>query len=647
MVETGITDEYRDVAERLSLAVEAAAIGVWELRADGSLIWNRAMRQIYGLADDVTPTFDLWRSMVGEAERVDAEAALVGLAERGGRDERRFTAKCLDGVERHIVAVIKLQKGRDGAPDRIIGTNIDITDRKREEHALAAMSTRMETLVAAARIGILVQRDFKPLMSNNALAEILGLPDRFAVEALPSFEAFFDFEQRFGLVRVWSALMAGDPALDMVMLRGKRSNGQPLEVEVRSFCIDWAGGPAICAMVTDVTAQRAIEAQLHQAQRLEAVGQLTGGVAHDFNNLLTVILGNAELLEEELVDNPFQYRLAGMIVRAAERGADLARHLLSFSRRQELEPGTVDIAALLAGLADFLRRAVGATIDLEMRMQPDLWSAVVDMAQLENALLNLAVNARDAMPAGGKLAIAARNIAAEDSEFDRPADLGAGAYVMISVNDAGSGMDEATRLRVFEPFFTTKEVGKGTGLGLSMVYGFVKQSNGAVQLHSALGKGTTVELWLPRSEKAKRPLTAIDTGQMMPGGDEHILVVEDDPMVRVQVVAQLEMLGYRLTSAENGVAALALLREDLAIDLLFTDIVMPGGMSGHDLAAQARALRPNLSILLTSGFADRSKVPENIDLLGLPMLQKPYHREAMARKVRETIDAGTILEHRN
>ncbi|MBB6226742.1 signal transduction histidine kinase/CheY-like chemotaxis protein [Polymorphobacter multimanifer] len=635
-----VEEERRETAERLSLAVDAADIGIWELLDDGTLTWNRVMRDIYALPDDVVPTIKLWRSMADPIERQTADAAVRTLVKEGGRMERQFVMRCHDGVERHILGVAKALPAAGGTPGKLIGTNIDISERHRQAMALQAVNSRLETLVSQARIGIVVQREFKALLANDALAHIFGLPDRHAVLALPDYSQFFPLDQRLKIVDQFNALLADEPATDIVMMQGKRADGQPLDIEVRAFGIDWDGGRAVCAMITDVTGQRAVEAQLRQAQRLEAVGQLTGGVAHDFNNLLTVILGNAELLEEGLEQDPFKHRLAGMIVRAAERGADLARHLLAFSRRQRLEPGSVDINAMLCSLKDFLGRAVGPMVRLEVDLAPGLWSAMVDLAQLENALLNLAVNARDAMPGGGKLVITTHNVPMQDAHVDRPSDLAAGPQVMISVSDTGSGMDEATRLRAFEPFFTTKEVGKGSGLGLSMVYGFVKQSNGAVQIRSAPGKGTVVELWLPKSTIAPHQASARGDREPLPGGSEHVLVAEDDPMVRAQVVAQLEMLGYLVTSADNGMDALALLQEDTDFDLLFTDIVMPGGLNGHELVAEALVLRPSLPVLLTSGLADRAERPASSDLHRFSMLAKPYHREELALKVRDAIDSA-------
>ncbi|WP_156254637.1 hybrid sensor histidine kinase/response regulator [Sandarakinorhabdus oryzae] len=633
-----IEEENRETAARLSLAVDSARMGIWELAEDGTLAWNQVMHDIYAVPADVAPTMALWPTLIDEADRPGIRAGMNAVIANGGRAERQFSIQSLDGIKRTILGVIRQLPSIDGAPPKLIGTHLDITDRIRQQQALQAVNSSMETLIAEAPIGILVLRDLKPLMANDALAYILGLPGKADVVALPNFERFFDDEQRIRMAAIIKALLADEPTPEMMVLKGQRADGRPVEIEARMFCLNWDDGPAVCMMVTDVTQQRAVEAQLRQTHRLEAVGQLTGGVAHDFNNLLTVILGNAELLEEGLSESPLQHRLAGMIVRAAERGAVLARQLLAFSRRQQLEPATVDINLLLAGMEDFLRQALGATNELMVQLAPDLWPATVDLAQLENALLNLVVNARDAMPEGGTVTITTRNFDQDDKRFNRPPDLPPGAHVMIAVSDTGEGMDEATRLHAFEPFFTTKDVGKGSGLGLSMVYGFVKQSHGAVQILSSPGHGTTVELWLPRAALAAKPTPEKTAATALPRGAEHLLVVEDDPMVQGQVVAQLELLGYRVTSASNGVEALELVRQGGHYDLLFTDIVMPGGLNGHGLVAEALALRPGLAVLLTSGFADRAERPAGVSERVFPMLRKPYRRDELAKMVRAAID---------
>ena len=386
----------------------------------------------------------------------------------------------------------------------------------------------------------------------------------------------------------------------------------------------------IVVVARDVTQRRELEAQLRQSQRLEAVGQLTGGVAHDFNNLLTVILSNAELLETRLEGNDQLHMLAEMTRLAAERGAELTSRLLSFSRRQALDPKSTDVAALVRSMDQLLRRALGEQIHIQIVAEHSAWDALIDSLQLESALLNLCINARDAMSAGGLLSIGVWN-AVLKGDATSPG----GEYVVLSVADTGTGMDDATRARVFEPFFTTKEVGKGSGLGLSMVYGFVTQSKGRIEIESEVGRGTTVKLYLPRSREARReqsvgPVEVVATGQ------ERVLLVEDDDLLRVQVGGELENLGYRVVSARSGLEALRLLQDGEQFDLLFTDVVM-AGMTGEQLALLARNVAPGLPVLYTSGHPETMMDEEGYLAPGVTLLRKPYRRRELAAKLREVL----------
>lgn len=391
------------------------------------------------------------------------------------------------------------------------------------------------------------------------------------------------------------------------------------------------------AVGRDTTQQFALEMQANRSQRLGSVGQLTGGLAHDFNNLLTVILGNAEQLAEELQGQPDLAPLARMIGGAAQRGAELTQRLLAFAGRQALEPESVDTNCLIAGMDSLLRRTLGEHVEIEMVCGDALWPALVDPAQLENALLNLCLNARDAMPAGGRLTILTANTHLDSEQAAKQAGAEAGDYVQLAVSDTGGGISPEHLEHVFEPFYTTKEVGKGTGLGLSMVYGFIKQSRGYVTLHSHLGRGTTVAMYLPRADVSAAP---VDTRSAVPveGGTATILVVEDDEMLRRYASHQLGALGYRVIEASCGAAAMEVLQTQVDIDLLFTDVVMPGGMSGNQLADAARVLRPTLKVLYTSGYAENVIVHHGCLDAGVHLLQKPYRREDLARQVRDALE---------
>lgn len=377
---------------------------------------------------------------------------------------------------------------------------------------------------------------------------------------------------------------------------------------------------------------------LLQSQRLESVGQLTGGVAHDFNNLLTVIIGNTELLQEKLDDDDLS-EMAEMIANAAHRGAELTHRLLAFARRQPLEPKSLDLGKLIASIDPLLRRTLGEHIDIKTTSADDLWLASADPAQLEGALLNLALNARDAMPGGGRLTIETGNVNLGTDYVAPYPDLEAGQYIMLAVSDTGSGIPPENLARVFEPFYTTKEAGKGTGLGLSMVYGFAKQSRGHVNIYSEVEQGTTVKLYLPR---ARQDELDIDVGQeaIAGGGAETILVVEDDDLVRRYVHKLLESLGYNVLTATDGNAALEVLESNPDVDLLFTDVVMPGGMSGRDLAVEVKRRKPDMRVLYTSGYTENAIVHHGRLDPSVILLSKPYRREDLAASVRKALGAG-------
>jgi signal transduction histidine kinase/CheY-like chemotaxis protein len=372
--------------------------------------------------------------------------------------------------------------------------------------------------------------------------------------------------------------------------------------------------------------------RLLQAQRMEAVGQLTGGLAHDFNNLLTVILGSAELLAERLEHDPELLQLAETTRLAAERGGELTRSLLAFARRQPLDPRPIDVGGEIRRIEMLLRRTLGEHIECRFDLAADLPPALVDPPQLEAALLNLLLNARDAMPEGGLLTVETGTAELDAAYAARHEEVRPGSYVGIAVTDTGCGMAPGVLAQAFEPFFTTKEFGRGSGLGLSMVYGFVKQSQGHVRIHSEPGQGTTVKLYLPRAAGDVAPPAAPPARAER--GHEAVLVVEDDAMVRAHAVIELTRLGYRVQAAANGHEAMQVLRGDAPVDVLFTDVVMPGGMSGPQLAASARLLRPGLRVLYTSGYTETAVVHHGRLDAGVVLLSKPYRRQELAAKLR-------------
>lgn len=423
---------------------------------------------------------------------------------------------------------------------------------------------------------------------------------------------------------------------------GLRKDGStfPMELSVGEAKQD--GESVFVGIVHDLTERKHTEEQLRQSQKMEIVGQLSGGIAHDFNNLLTVMIGNAEHLGEQLKSREDLRRIADDICRSGERGAELTQRLLAFSRRQFLQPLAVDCHELLDSMHKLLRRTLRENVEISTAFSPAAVAAFADRTQLESAVLNLALNAQDAMPAGGRLTLSTDVVSLDGQDTDAHPEVAAGDYALIAVTDNGEGMTSDVVGRVFEPFYTTKEVGKGSGLGLSMVYGFAKQSNGHVSIYSEPGLGTTVRLYLPRvgADASRAPEPGGGDEEAAPRGNETILVAEDDPFVRASVVRQLESLGYSVISAVAGDDALAKLRVNPEIDMLFTDIIMPGGMSGWELADHARQIRSELPVVFSSGYALETLVEKGLASARSIVLTKPYRKAELARRIREALAAG-------
>jgi len=379
--------------------------------------------------------------------------------------------------------------------------------------------------------------------------------------------------------------------------------------------------------------------QLRQAQKMEAVGQLTGGIAHDLNNILTVITGTIEILAEAVAGQPQLVAVANMIDEAAARGTDLTQRLLAFARKQPLQPREVDVNALVVEATNLLRPTLGEHVEVKIMLAGDTAHALIDPSQLTNAILNLALNARDAMGDRGQLVIETSNVVLDDNYASLNSDVAAGNYVMVAVTDSGHGIPASILQNVFEPFFTTKEVGKGSGLGLSMVYGFVKQSNGHIKIYSEKDHGTTVRIYLPQAAGAALPEAELEDTAIIEGGNETILIVEDDHLVRTFVVGQIQSLGYVTLSAVNADEALVIISSAQTIDLLFTDMIMPGTMNGRQLADEALRRRPTLKVLFTSGYTENTVIHYGRLDAGVLLLAKPYRRADLARMIRSALEA--------
>jgi PAS domain S-box-containing protein len=552
--------------------------------------------------------------------------------------EREYVTK--DGSIVHGLLSSRVELDDAGAAADIHAVIVDITSLKRVEQELRREKELSGFLLKSSTEGIVgTDTEFRVTLWNPAMEAMTGFAPRQALGRM-----LFDLFPHFSGTSIeiaWRDTLAGK-TLEVrdrtyVMPRtGKRGY-----YEARYAPLYGEDGAIIgaTALVRDTTERHAMEEALRQSQKMEAVGQLTGGIAHDFNNLLTAIIGNLQLVDDMLPDDePRLKRQIGAAQRAADRGARLTSQLLAFSRRQTLRPEIRDLNGLIHEVDNLTQRAAGEAITTRFNLQQGLWLCRVDPAQFEAAILNVVVNARDAMTAGGTVTIETANVAvtAEDGQGMQPGD-----YVRVSISDTGIGMSPEILARASEPFFTTKEVGKGTGLGLSMVYGFIQQSGGELRIESEPGAGTRIDMYLPRSLQTAEHIAVNPTPQPEPATRAKILVVDDDLDVRETVTAVLRTLGYDVLTVANGVAALEIVRGDGRIDLLFSDIIMGGGMTGIELARAVRQDHPQVNILLTSGFPVRGAH----GMSGgdeFPTLTKPYRREVLAEAVRSALGQSVL-----
>lgn len=516
----------------------------------------------------------------------------------------------------------------------------DMTEQKRAYQALVD-SEQIAQAIIKSSLDAFVQTDENGcILDWSPQAEVLTGWTRSAALGVKTVELLVPERDREAH-RQRSALFlqeaaGGAPGM-RYETRALHRDGHEFMVEVSLTVLRRGDGYIVNAFVRDITQRRAAEAQLIQALKMESLGQLTGGIAHDFNNLLTVITGTIEILADGVKDIPHLASITKLISDAADRGANLTASLLAFARKQPLQPAEIDVNDLIGEAARLLTPVLGKHIDVETALSGDAWLAFVDRSQLSAALVNLAINARDAMPNGGKLTFATGNFTLGVPEAMARGVERAGDYVAIEVSDTGTGIPQADLDRIFDPFFSTKEVGRGTGLGLSMVFGFAKQSHGSVDVRSEEGSGATFRIFLPKADtSALQPPTQDDPPAQ--GGNETILCVEDDRKIRDYVTMQLETLGYKVIVAGNADEALAIVRQGAAFDVLFTDIVMPGSMNGRQLAEALMAGRPSLRVLFTSGYSDGALPLQGRVGQGIPLLAKPYRRAELARLLRRCLD---------
>ncbi|MGD0719913.1 MAG: PAS domain S-box protein [Roseiarcus sp.] len=569
---------------------------------------------------------------------------IVAQLRRHGSWQGELEHRGRDGAVIAVASLWVAQRAEHGAGLSILQTNNDITGLRRVQDELASREAHLRSILDTVPEAMIVIDETGLISSFSAAAgqlfgytedEVLGRDVKILMPP-PYQDGHENYIERYmktgeariiGFGRVVTGLSKDGVTFPMELAIGEaRTNGRRI----------------FTGFVRDLTSRQRMEEELRQSQKMEAIGQLTGGIAHDFNNLLTVLSGNLEMLEAVL-ETPLQRELVREAQDATQDGAKLTAQLLAFGRRQPLNPELADVGQIMANFSDLLRRTLGEPIELRTIVTGSPHLTVVDAPQLQNALLNLTINARDAMPRGGRLTIEISQTRLDSDYAQMYPEVRTGPYVLITVTDTGAGMSETVRRRAFEPFFTTKPAGAGTGLGLSMVYGFVKQSGGNIQLYSEPGRGTSVRIFLPAAAAARTavPASTADAPTVaLPQGSETILVVEDDGRVRRVTVARLRGLGYRVIEAENAAAALVALSNHPDVAMVFTDVVMPGGMSGDELAEAAQTARPDVRILFTSGYAEPEIAKQGLGAGA--WLKKPYTAAELARKIRDVLGAAPV-----
>lgn len=631
------TRTLEDQKHQLAEAQAIARLGNWRLPRNSKTVeWSDEMYRIFRLDTCESPVLlDAVLAMLHPSDQRRIERSLQRCSDSCTSIREEFRVVLPDGKIRYCWAEIRAEKDTNGAVSALFGICQDMTTLKLAEITARENAERYLGLVDALPDSVLVEAGGEIVFANGPAAKLLGVRSPAALIGKRISQLQPMQQQLLRMLRSTPSLVPARPRME----RLERPDGTTMEAEIIASVVEYNAMEATQLIVRDVTERNELARHMQQTQRMDAIGQLTGGIAHDFNNLLAVIMGNAELLRELLADDTEEAELADEVLGAAGRGADLVRRLLAFARKQVLEPKAINLNDRLSDILALLRRTLGGNVRIQTNTAPQLWTALVDPAQVDDAILNLAINARDAMPSGGTITIETANVHLGESDAAGPAGLSPGDYVMLAVCDTGVGMPPEVAARALEPFFTTKEPGRGTGLGLSQVYGLVGQSGGHLKIDTAPGQGTAVRIYLPRVTVCDVESDETQSGTArLPTGSETILVVDDNPDVRTVVIRQLSELGYQTIEAENANRALELLDTGTAVDLLFTDIVMPGGMTGFDLADAVQTRHPGLRMLFTSGYTDTASQEDQRAINHGQMLSKPYRKQDLARAIRSALE---------
>jgi len=621
--------------ERLALAIDAARLDVWEFDFVAGRFTESADRLLGVPPGQTCVTEDDFFRLVLPGDREAVRRAMARAIETGAPYEAEFRVAWPDGSEHWLYGLGRITRDADGRPLVIRGVTLDITERRRSEEAIRASEEKYRRLVETANDAVFLADAETGLIldANQKAAELLGLPVEKIV-GLHQTELHPPDQAEIARSRFQEAGRGGGAMFSGLALQGR--DGRRIPVEVSASVIESGGRRRVLGLYRDVTERQQLEEQVRHAQRLDVVGRLAGGVAHDFNNLLSVIVGFGQLARQGVEPASAARRYLDEVLRAAQRAEAITRQLLAFSRRQVLKPTVFDLAAVVSGLEPMIRRLVGERVTLKVSGRPGLGGVRADTGQIEQVVLNLAVNARDAMPDGGLLAIDTDEVVLDAASAGLISGAAPGAYLRLRVTDTGRGMDAETRRHIFEPFFTTKE--QGTGLGLSTVYGIVRQSGGFLDVDSAPGRGARFDVYLPRVPLESAQASSGTLPAVVSDGSETVLLVEDDEVVRAMVREVLQCRGYTVLEAAGPSEALeAAGRHAGPIPLLVTDVGLPDA-SGLELARQMARIRPGIRVLFISGYLDDGFAAEAA-AVG-PLLRKPFTPDALARRVREALDGG-------